>query len=73
MGYSPDDMFKTFRRVIAERGSVSGDRASGSHSKGRGSSSAMRPASTFMPMSVEAMLLATDQVRVLVDAFTPGA
>ena len=66
-------MFSTWRRVMALRGSVSGDAAGGSQSKPRGSSSCIRPSSTSIPIRVAAMLLAVDQVRVRVVMSTPGA
>ena len=66
-------MLSTWRRVMALRGSVSGDGADGSQSKPRGSSSFSLPSSTSIPMRVAAMLLAVDHVRVRVVMSTPDA
>ena len=70
---SPLLIFKTCLRVISFRGSVSGDRDSGSQSNPRGSSKSNRPESTNIPIKVDAMLFAVDQVRVRVDISKPSA
>ena len=70
---SPELICKAWRSVILFRGSVSGAVTSGSQSKPSGASSDNSPASTFMPISVAAMLLAVDQVRVRVVRSKPSA
>ena len=66
-------MLSTCRSVMRLRGSVPGAAAAGSQSTASGASSAILPWSTSMPISVAAMLLAVDQVRVRVVTSTPGA
>ena len=67
-------MCNACRRVMASRGSGAGrSLIAGSHSNAKGASRASSSLSTFMPISVDAMLFAVDQVRVRVVISNPSA